>query len=187
MTHVARVRAAAAAVAAASLLAAAVPAHAEEPASRYPATSARWKLVAGGLGVTAASYGIGAACAAAWPEVPGSEALYIPVAGPWIALGQSGCAEDDAGCGAILGVRGVLLVLSGLIQGGGLAVAGEGLFMTTEAPAASTGATTLGPRATSARAASLPSAPRGQAATVTVMPVPLVTERSTGLGVVGLF
>lgn len=166
-----------------SVLVHATPASAEEPAARYPTTSARWKLMAGGLGLTAGAYGVGAACAAAWPEVPGSEALYIPVAGPWITLGQSGCAEDDPGCGAILGVRGVLLVLSGLIQAGGLAVAGEGLFMTTEAPAT---AAHVSPE----QAATLRAAARAEAeqrADIAVLPVPIVTERQAGLGLVGSF
>lgn len=140
----------------------------EDPA-RYPPSSVRWKLIAGGLGLTAGAYGIGAACAAAWPEVPGAEALYVPVAGPWITLGQSGCAPDDEGCGAILVVRGILLVLDGLIQAGGVAVAGEGLFMTTESDTAS------------ARVA-----PRHETA-VTLTPVPLVTETQTGVGVLGSF
>lgn len=142
----------------------------DDPA-RYPPSSVRWKLVAGGVGLTAAAYGIGAACAAAWPEVPGSDALYIPVAGPWITLGQSGCSPDDPGCEAIVVVRGILLVLDGLVQAGGLAVAGEGLFMTTESE---TGR------------APAPPAPR-RATAVTVTPVPMVTDRQTGLGVVGSF
>lgn len=140
----------------------------DDPA-RFPPSSVRWKLVAGGVGLTAAAYGIGAACAAAWPEVPGSDALYIPVAGPWITLGQSGCSPDDPGCEAIVVVRGILLVLDGLVQAGGLAVAGEGLFMTTESD--------------TARA---PSRPR-RAAAISVTPVPVVTEHQTGVGVVGSF
>lgn len=140
--------------------------------ARFPPSSVRWKLVAGGVGLTAAAYGIGAACAAAWPEVPGSDALYIPVAGPWITLGQSGCSPDDPGCEAIVVVRGILLVLDGLVQAGGLAVAGEGLFMTTESETA---------RAPMHR-------PRPSRATaITVTPVPVVTERQTGVGVVGSF
>jgi hypothetical protein len=131
----------------------------------------RWKLVAGGVGVTAAAYGVGAACAAAWPEVPGAEALYVPVAGPWITLGQSGCSPDDPGCEAIVVARAILLVLDGLVQAGGLAVAGEGLFMTTESEAA--------------RAPAAPADRR--AAAVTVAPVPLVARGQAGVGLAGAF
>jgi hypothetical protein len=156
-------RAAIAAAFAVAVLAMAPSARADEPPVRYPPSSVRWKLVAGGGGIFAGAYGIGAAFSAAFPEVPGSEAMYIPVAGPWIALGQSGCATDDPGCEAMPIVRGVLYVLDGFIQAGGLAIAGEGIFGTTESAA---------PRTT------------GQ---ITITPVPVVTPERAGLGVVGSF
>jgi len=106
----------------------------EQP-RRYPPSSVRPKLIAGGLGLTAAAYGIGAGAAASWPEVPGSERLYIPIAGPWLALAEGGCPSDNPDCDASLALRSILLVLSGLSQAGGLAVVAEGVFMTTEAEA----------------------------------------------------
>lgn len=127
--------------------------------------------MAGGGGVFAGSYGIGAALAAAFPEVPGSEAMYVPVAGPWIALSQSGCATDDPGCEAMPIVRGVLYVLDGFIQAGGLAIAGEGIFGTTESAA---------PRTTGAREVS-------HVGEITVTPVPVVTRDRTGLAFAGTF
>ncbi len=108
------------------------PTVAEQP-RRYPPSSVRPKLIAGGLGLTAAAYGIGAGAAASWPEVPGSERLYIPVAGPWLALAEGGCPSDNPDCDASLALRSILLVLSGLAQAGGLAVVAEGVFKTTEA------------------------------------------------------
>ncbi len=146
------------------------PARADDPPLRYPPSSARWKLVAGGGGIFAGSYGIGAALAAAFPEVPGSEAMYVPVAGPWIALGQSGCATDDPGCEVMPIVRGVLYVFDGFIQAGGLAIAGEGIFGTTESAAPTTG---------------VREEPRASAITVT--PVPVVTRDRTGLAFAGTF
>lgn len=138
---------------------------------RYPPSTVRWKLVAGGGGVFAGAYGIGAALSAAFPEVPGSDAMYIPVAGPWIALGQSGCSSDDPGCEAMPIVRGVLYVLDGFIQAGGLAIAGEGIFGTTESSA---------PATTGARE-------RAHLGEITVTPVPVVTRDRTGLGLAGTF
>lgn len=105
-------------------------------AMRYPPTRTRVPIIAGGLGLTAAAYGLSAASAAGWPDVPGADMLYVPVVGPWLALGESGCSPSDPGCDAILYVRGVLYVLDGLAQLGGLGIAAEGIFMTTEANAA---------------------------------------------------
>ena len=51
----------------------------------------------------AAAYGV----TSNWPEVPGTDFLKVPVVGPWIALGKSGCASDDPGCGdAAMGAAG---------------------------------------------------------------------------------
>jgi len=103
---------------------------------RYPPSSVRVPLIVGGLAAIAVPYGVGVITSQAWPEAPGSDALYAPVVGPWIALGQSGCAADDPDCGAILYFRGIMHVISGLMQAGGLAIIGEGVFMTTEAESA---------------------------------------------------
>ena len=100
---------------------------------RYPPSSVRFGLVGGGLVALGMPYGIGALCASAWPEVPGSDWLYAPVIGPWVAFAQNDCAPDDSDCGAIMVLRGVLYVLSGLAQAGGVGLMGEGLLMTTEA------------------------------------------------------
>ena len=136
---------------------------------RYPPTSVRWKLVGGGVAVTGLAYGAAFLCASNWPEAPGSDALKVPVVGPWIALGQSGCSKDDPDCGATAVFRAILTVLDGVIQAGGLGIAGEGLFMTTEAPQRPV------PSSASARRE------------VVVRPMPIVTEHTTGMGVVGTF
>ena len=100
-----------------------------------------------------------------WPEVPGADHMLIPVVGPWVALAQSGCAENDTdGCTAPLVFRTILLVLDGLVQGGGVGLVGEGLFMTTEA---------TGPEAG-------PDAAQWHV-------VPDVGPTHTGIGVVGTF
>lgn len=101
--------------------------------SRYPPSSVRLPLVLGGLAFSATAFGATAASAAGWPDAPGASKLYIPVAGPWLALAENRCPADGSSCDAMVYVRGILEVLSGLAQIGGLAVAAEGVLATTEA------------------------------------------------------
>src|SRR5690606_4091820 len=93
---------------------------------RYPPSSARWRVLLAGIGVTAVSYGGAALMGAFWKDIPGGDPyLYIPVAGPWIALGKSGCAPDEESsegegdCEALIGVRAGIYILDGLLQIGG--------------------------------------------------------------------
>lgn len=116
---------------------------AEPELMRYPPTSVRPGLVAGGLGIIGVAYGIGALSASSWPEVPGSDWLYVPVIGPWAAFATGGCAPDDPDCGAILVMRGMLYSVSGLVQLGGLGLIGEGALMTTESSQSPVGVTVL--------------------------------------------
>lgn len=135
------------------------------PVKRYPPSSVRYKLVGGGIAVTGLAYGTALLCSSSWPDAPGADELKIPVVGPWLALGKSGCAEDDPDCGALAYVRAVLTVIDGLAQAGGVGIIGEGIFMTTEARPAK----------------------KRPAAGVVIRPVPVVTARSTGVGIVGSF
>lgn len=136
----------------------------DEEVRRYPPTSTRWKLILGGAGLTGVAYGATLASSLIWKDVPGSGAMKIPIAGPWIALGQNKCAPDSPDCGAILYVRGALEILSGIVQVSGLGLVGEGIFMTTEADG-----------------------DKPKAARPMMMPMPIVTGTTTGLGVVGTF
>lgn len=103
---------------------------------RYPPSSVRLPLILGGTGLFGVAYGLTAMSSRLWPTVPGADHMLIPVAGPWVALGQSGCApEDTDGCTLPLVFRTILLVLDGLVQAGAVGLVGEGLFMTTEAAA----------------------------------------------------
>ncbi|WP_437794821.1 hypothetical protein [Sorangium sp. So ce693] len=151
----------------AALVLATASAGAEEPTAppRYPPSSARVKVIAGGVAVTALAYGAAFLAASSWPEVPGASELKIPIAGPWLALAKNGCAADDPDCGATLYVRGALTAIGGLAQLAGLGLVGEGIFMTTEARSAQ------------------PSNP----AALTVRPAPVITATGMGLGVVGTF
>ena len=89
------------------------------------------------------------------------------MAGPWIALGQSGCADDDPDCGFTAYLRGFLTILDGFMQVGGVGIIGEGIFMTTESGS--------------------PKKPAPRDSAVVVRPLPVVTSKTTGLGVVGTF
>ncbi len=130
---------------------------------RYPPSSVRLPLILGGSFVTLAAYGITVASALTWDDVPGADAMLVPIVGPWIAVAQNGCAPDDPDCGAILWIRGILLVIDGIAQAGGLGLIGEGIFMTTEADA-----------------------PAEKPAT-SWMVAPVVTPTQTGIGVIGSF
>ena len=134
---------------------------------RYPPTSVRWKLISGGLALTGLAYGTAYLCASTWPDAPGADSLKIPVAGPWIALADSGCAADDPDCGFLKYFRGFLTIIDGFVQAGGLGIAGEGIFMTTEREQ--------------------PKPRRSEGAKVKMRPMPIVTSKTTGLGVVGQF
>jgi hypothetical protein len=144
-------------------------ARADEPASddvvhRYPPSDVRWKLVGGGVAFTGLMWGASYLSASQWPDAsPGIGALKVPVAGPWISLFQNQCPASDPNCGAILYLRAILEIVDGLAQAGGLAVAAEGLLLTTESPKAT----------------------RRPAATVRA--VPIVTGTTTGAGIVGTF
>ena len=146
-------------------------ARAEEPppaddVHRYPPSDVRWKLVGGGVAFTGVMWGASYLAASQWPDAsPGIGALKVPVVGPWVALFQNECPASDPSCGAILYVRAILEIVDGLAQAGGLAVAAEGLFITTES--------------------SKPERRRPAAASVRA--VPIVTGSTTGAGIVGTF
>src|SRR4051812_38365689 len=67
--------------------------------SPNPPSSVRPKLALGGVAVAGGAYAMSYAMASNFPEVPGTTELKIPIVGPWIALGKSGCATDDPDCG----------------------------------------------------------------------------------------
>ena len=145
-------------------------ARADEPVAAVPAkeaplppSSVRLKLALGGVAVAGGAYAMSYAMASNFPEVPGTTELKIPVVGPWLALGKSGCATDDPDCGAKVVLRGFFLVIDGLAQIGGLGLIAEGVLVRTD-----------------------PTAPK-KAAAFTIRPMPLVTGSVTGLGFVGSF
>jgi hypothetical protein len=139
----------------------------------YPPPAARWGLLAVGAGTTLAWYGGSVGASYLWPDAPGARDLRVPVVGPWLALGDTGCADDNPGCsklGVIL--RAVITALDGVAQAGGIAVMGEALFLPTANPRPERART---PR-------------RYNAGSVVWKPAPIFTGKDQlGLGIVGQF
>ncbi len=138
-----------------------------------PPPASRWKTVGLGLGFSGVWYaGAWGLREWFWSESPGAKDLRYPFVGPWIDLYKTGCPSNDTDCGKFgLVVRTVLVVIDGVGQVGGLAVALDGLFTPTashsEAPAT---------------AARYSAAPR-----ISLMPVPWSTADGGGLSIVGQF
>ncbi len=164
-------------------------------ASHYPPPSTRLKIIAAGLFVTAASWGLAFAVSRGWQQEPcvitvagsvypntlipcasgppGAAQLGIPIVGPWLALGVSGCAVDEPSCTVAKPIlRGVGYVLNGVAQIGGLGLVAEALIMRTEAavdPLKKTSPLAL------------------RAGPLELRPVPVISPSMSGLGLTGTF
>jgi hypothetical protein len=167
-------------------------AHAEEPgavaspapapapvADELPPPGARTTHIVAGAATTVVSYGfaLGASYLFAPQDLNGAKDLRIPIAGPWMALGRTGCPTSEPDCGtAGLVVGAILMIFDGVAQAGGLGIIGEGLFLKTSStrPAA--------PKAQSGQT------PGREAAAATVRAVPFnFGKDGVGLGVIGTF
>jgi hypothetical protein len=141
----------------------------------YPPGSTRIKLALVGVGVSAAWYGAGYGFSELWPDAPGARDLRIPVAGPWMALADTGCADDDPDCSTIIVVlRAILTTMNGVGQAGGLAVAAEAMFLPTTSGSAP-------PRRRRRTKQVEPSE------SFQLRPAPVLTGRTLGFGVSGSF
>jgi hypothetical protein len=97
-----------------------------------PDSSAPANHVIAGAATTLVWYGVAVGHSYLWSDNPGAEELRLPVVGPWLSLGQTGCPDDEPDCSTVLVVvQAVLTTLSGVGQAGGLAIIGEGLFVPT--------------------------------------------------------
>jgi hypothetical protein len=148
----------------------AAPAPASAPATDLPPPGARVSHIVAGAATTGVAYGlaVGASYLYEEPDFRGSKDLRIPIAGPWMALGKTGCPTNDPDCSPVILVIGAILtVFDGVAQAGGLGIIGEGLFLNTS----------------SGRPA-----PRKAQLAPTVRAVPFHFEKGgVGLGVVGTF
>lgn len=148
------------------LMLASTPCWAQEDAPeppRYPPSSVRAKIIIGGLGLFALSYGTSFLVSELIPEQPGIAKLQYPVVGPWMGIAENKCVEyGSTDCTPELVGRGVIYGVVGLAQIGGLALVTEALVMKTQAPA-----------------------PKPEAAFI--MPVPIVSPTMVGLSFTGRF
>lgn len=146
----------------------AAPLPAPPPPADLPPSGAKTTHIVAGAATTVVAYGLalGSSFLLTENDFNGAKDLRIPVAGPWMALGKTGCPPSDTSCSAVPLVFGALLtIMDGVVQAGGLAVIAEGLFLNTSS----------GPRP-------------AKKAEATVHAVPFNFEKGgMGLGVVGTF
>jgi hypothetical protein len=105
------------------------------PAADLPPPGARTTHIVAGLATTVVSYGfaLGASFLVEPADFNGAKDLRIPLAGPWMALGRTGCpASEPPDCNKVPLVLGAILtIFDGVAQAGGLGIVGEGLFLNT--------------------------------------------------------
>ncbi len=140
----------------------------------YPPSGTQLNLALVGLGVTSFWYGAALGSSYAWPDAPGAADLRIPIAGPWMALGETGCADDDPNCSTFTMVlRAILTTIDAVGQTGGVLAVAEAAFMPTQ-------------EAASPKARPLPRLRRARGAEV--RPVPYAAGKDAlGFGLVGQF
>ena len=170
-------------------------AHAEEPvgastaaipppvpapaADELPPPGARVTHIVAGAATTVVSYGLalGASYLVEPQDLNGAKDLRIPLAGPWMALGKTGCPASEPDCSAAtLVVGAILMIFDGVAQVGGLGIIGEGLFLKTSS---------VRPAAQKAQSGQTPGRYAPQAS---VRAVPFnFGKDGVGLGVIGTF
>jgi hypothetical protein len=113
-------------------------AHAEEPTlaeahydpSEHPPAGTQGRLILTGAGLTVGWYAAAVGMSFMWQNAPNASELRIPVAGPWLALADTGCGSKERECEtAVVVFRTAVTIISGVGQLGGLLVLVEGLFV----------------------------------------------------------
>lgn len=143
------------------------------PEAERPSPGAAGRLALTGGIVTGVWYGGALGASLLFPDAPGADDLRIPVAGPFLALADTGCSDSEPDCDTVLVVvRAILTTIDGIGQAGGLGMVLESLFL---------------PTAESSTRASSPSSDSATSETE-ITPVPIVAGKDgIGLGVVGRF
>ncbi|MBN2192157.1 MAG: hypothetical protein JW751_05025 [Polyangiaceae bacterium] len=105
----------------------------------YPPRVARARIAIAGLTMTAGFWALSLGASSLHPDAPGASSLAIPVAGPWMALAETGCPDDEPDCALFpVVLRAVLTSIDAVAQVGGLAIASESAWLRT-APRNKTG------------------------------------------------
>jgi hypothetical protein len=139
------------------------------PAADLPPPGARTTHIVAGAATTVVSYGLafGASYLFDESDLSGSRDLRIPIAGPWMALGKTGCPTSDPDCSAVgLVIGAMFMIADGVTQAAGLGIIAEGLFLKTSA--------------------SRPLPKKAEGPTVRALPIQL-GKGGAGLGIVGTF
>jgi len=139
---------------------------------RLPPPRARALTVGIGLGSTALWYAGALGIGELWSRAPGREHLKLPIVGPYLDLAETGCPASESDCSLTeLVLRTVLVSLDALGQTGSLAIAIQGLVMST-----------------STTESSAPPAPASTSERASVRIVPqLASDTGTGVAVLGTF
>ena len=101
---------------------------------KRPPEGVQQRLILTGTAVAAGWYGVSLGSSYLWSDTRAASDWRIPVAGPWMALGKTGCTEaEGSSCtDAWVVIRTALTLISSIGQVGGLAVIVEGLLVDTE-------------------------------------------------------
>lgn len=98
----------------------------------YPPPSTGPRLVLTGALLTAGWYGGAVGMSYLWPDSDGAKDLRIPVAGPFMSLGKTGCGDQETGCTTFtIVIRTILTTFAGVGQAGGILAMVEGFAMPT--------------------------------------------------------
>lgn len=91
------------------------------------------RLMLTGAALMVGWYGVSVGTSYLWSDAPNAKDLRIPFAGPWMALGDTGCGSSEgSGCTTVTVVlRTTLAIVSGVGQAGGLLAFVEGMFLDT--------------------------------------------------------
>lgn len=134
-----------------------------------PPSGTRWNLLLTGVAVTGVSYGLALGASYAWPSARTADELRIPIAGPWMAIADTGCEKNEPNCSTVLLIVTALFTgVDGVLQAGGLGIALESAFLPTSS--------------------GKPRAKASPSLSPSVRPAPIVAGKDgIGLGVVGTF
>jgi hypothetical protein len=120
------------------------PARAEEPTldetkynpTELPPDGAGGRLMLAGALLTVGWYGASVGTSYLYADAPNAKDLRIPVVGPWMALADVGCGDNESRCsnGSVI-LRTALAVIGGVGQLGGLLAFTEGVFVSTRSDA----------------------------------------------------